>query len=375
MVYINRMVRYGQYIVPLAKKCVNFRVGQPAPSLLPLNLIREAAECKFKETDPLLLQYGDIPGYSDFRVSLSKFLTKNYNRNVHADNLFVTNGVSGGLSLLCSLFLKPGDVVFVEKPTYFLALSIFRDYGVKCIEIDMDTDGIVIDDLRTKLIQYKPKFLYIVPTAHNPTGRTTSLEKRIELIKYSEDHDFKIIADEVYQMLTFPHVKPLRSMCSFYSNNIISTGSFSKILAPALRLGWIETTSEEVMTKLKTCGQLDSSGGMNPVISSLVHVLLDNGKQQEHLDSTRDILWERAQAMMQAIDEHLVPLGCTYEVPEGGYFIYVRFPYDAKLWINEDVTFLTFDSDKNVARLSFSYYTKEEIKEGIERICHNFYLC
>lgn len=358
------MTRYGQYTVPLVKQCVNFKVGQPAPSLLPLKLIRESSILKFKEKDPLLLQYGDIPGYKDFRESLAEFLTNNYKRTVDPDHLFVTSGVSSTLSLLCTLFLKPGDTVFVENPTYFLASRIFQDHRINCIGINMDQDGMNMQDFREKLKSHNPKLLYIIPTAHNPTGRTTSFAKRLELIEISETHGFKIIADEVYQMLTFPHIDPPASMCSRGSKKVISMGSFSKILAPALRLGWMEIPCNSTYKKIQDCGQLDSSGGMNPVISAMVHVLLDNGQQQEHLDSVRQILWNRAETLIAAIDKHLVPLGCKYEVPQGGYFVFVRLPY--KIEKQSDIDYLEFED--NWIRLSFSYYDKEDLEEGIKRL-------
>ena len=362
-------MRYGQYIVPLAKQCVNFRVGQPAPSLLPLELIREASMLKFKEKDPLLLQYGDIPGYKDFRESLAEFLSHNYKRKVESEHLFVTSGVSSTLSLLCTLFLKPGDTIFVENPTYFLATRIFEDHGINCIGIDMQPDGMNIEDFKEKLKCHNPKFLYMIPTAHNPTGRTTSFEKRVELVKLSSSHGFKIIADEVYQMLTFPQVDAPSSMCAVGKDKVISMGSFSKILAPALRLGWMEIPCEKTFKQIQDCGQLDSSGGMNPVISAMVHVLLNNGKQQEHLDEVRKILWERAETLISAIEEHLVPLGCKYEMPQGGYFVFVRLPY--KIDKHKDVDYLEFDN--NWIRLSFSYYNKEELEEGIKRLSRHIY--
>nr|QFG74153.1 MAG: aminotransferase class I and II [Megaviridae environmental sample] len=361
--YYQTMIRYGQYVVPLARQCVNFKVGQPSPKLLPLNLIRHASITKFKENDPLLLQYGDIPGYSEFRHSLAKFLSTNYKREVPMDNLFVTSGISSALSLLCSLFLQPHDVIFVETPTYFLAKKIFQDHNIKCVGINMQSDGIDIQDLKEKLKQYNPKFMYMIPTAQNPTGITTSIDKRNQIIELSSMYGFKIIADEVYHMLTFPHIDAPPSMCELGKYNVISLGSFSKILAPALRLGWMEIPCKKTYACIKECGQLDSSGGMNPVISSLVHVLLDNNMQQEHLNDVKNILWCRAKVLIDAIEEYLVPLGCEYNIPQGGYFIFVKLP--VHLDVQADVDYLQFG---DWIRLSFSYYDEEELIEGVKRI-------
>lgn len=358
-------MKYGQYIVPLAKKCINFKVGQPSPKLLPLNLISQAASEKFnleKYNDPLLLQYGAIPGYFEFRQSLAYFLSANYHREVNPEHLFITSGISSALSLICSLGLKRGDTICVEDPTYFLATSIFKDYGINCKPVKIEKDGLDLRELEHAFQDSNIKWLYMIPTAHNPTGRTTSEYKRKKIAELSLKYNFNIISDDVYQMLTFPHVPPINTMSG---KNVISLGSFSKILAPGLRLGWIETENTElVASKLTTCGQLDSSGGMNPVISALVHVLLDNGKQQEHLNSLRQTLWKRADVMLNAIEQHLVPLGCEYERPTGGYFIFVKLPYDVPVCSN--VEYLKFDN--KWIRLSFSYYEPDELEEGIIRL-------
>jgi len=375
-----RVPKYGQYFIPEVGESVNFQVGQPAPSMLPLEMIRKCSAEKMAETDPLILQYGYISGYPAFRESLSKFLTKNYERDVSPEKVFATTGVTGGLSLICSLYLTRGDLVFTEEPSYFLALSIFKDYGVNVTQIPMEKDGIDIEALEAKLkAGHVPKFLYTIPTAHNPTGRTMSSEKRQKLVELSETYGFTIVADEVYQLLTFPQVKPPPPMCAFDrgEGNVLSMGSFSKILAPALRLGWIEGP-EKHLQKLFSCGQLDSSGGMNPVISAVVHQAIDSGEQQKHLDWTRNILWERASTLMKALDQHL-PDGTTYEVPDGGYFILVRLPEDMKAVdvlekakTEFQVQFLpgaSFgESMQNYLRLSFSYYDAADLAVGAERL-------
>jgi 2-aminoadipate transaminase len=157
--------------------------------MLPLEMIRKCSANKMAEEDPLLLQYGYISGYPAFRQSLSNFLSKNYERDVSPDSVFATTGVTGGLSLICSLYLGRGDLVFTEEPSYFLALSIFKDYGVNVNQIPMEHDGIDIENLEKRLKQgVIPKFLYTIPTAHNPTGRTMSAEKRQRLVELSEEY-------------------------------------------------------------------------------------------------------------------------------------------------------------------------------------------
>jgi len=373
---------YGQYDIPTADVMINFKVGQPAESMLPLDEIRKAAAHKFAETDQLFLQYGFISGYPRFRRSLATFLSEWYKAPVEADNLFVTNGVTGGLGLYCMVYATAGETVFAEEPTYFLAKAIFADFGLNVVQIPMDPDGINIEALEAQLEAGNiPKFLYTIPTAHNPTGRTMSVAKRAKLVALGAQYGFHIIADEVYQLLTFPGVEappPLFTFDDTEDGVVISLGSFSKILAPALRLGWMEA-NPKILKKIFDCGTLDSSGGINPVIQGIVHSAIDLGIQAEYLTKTKQTLSDRYSALAAALTEHL-PAGTTFEVPEGGYFVLVQLPEGT-----DSVAFNNFcqETDKkvmflpgasfgasygNFLRLSFSYYNAADMAVGAERL-------
>eukprot|EP00501_MAST-03F_sp_TOSAG23-6_P002656 GSMAST32.ASY1.ANO1.2801.1 assembled CDS len=361
---LARLPKYGQYFIPKVEESVNFQVGQPAPSMLPLDLIRKCATEKFSETDPLLLQYGYISGYPGFRKSLASFLTEGYGYEVTPEHVFATTGVTGGLSLTCSLIIDRDDLVFAEEPSYFLALSIFKDFGLNVTQIPMEQDGVDLDILEKKLKAGQiPKFFYTIPTAHNPTGRTMSAEKRERLCELSRTYGFKILADEVYHLLTFPDVCPPPAMCHFDADGtdgtVMSMGSFSKILAPALRMGWIQS-------------------GMNPVMSSIVHEAIDSGAQRDHLAWTRNTLWQHAKVLMEALDKSL-PSGCSYEVPDGGYFILVKLPESIKavdvLEAGKEIHKVQFlpgasfgDAMGNYLRLSFSYYDADDLAIGAQRV-------
>ncbi|ETV76627.1 hypothetical protein H257_09120 [Aphanomyces astaci] len=369
---------YGQYIVPTADVMINFKVGQPAPTMLPLQLIRESAADKFLETDPMFLQYGHIKGYPKFRQALAKFLTEGYHAPVDPERLFVTNGITGGLALLISLYLKSGDLVFMEEPTYFLALSIMKDFKMNVKQIEMEEDGLNVVKLEEVLRSgVVPKVFYTIPTCHNPTGRTMSTAKRQKLVELSHEYGFTIIADEVYQLLSFPHVTPPPPFFTFDKyDTVLALGSFSKILAPALRLGWVQA-SPKLLQPLIASGQLDSSGGINPVIQGIVHTALTSGRQAQHLKWTTETLWSRADTLMKALEAKL-PVGTTFERPDGGYFVLVRLPdglhASELLPIAEKhkVQFLPGASFaktmSNYLRLSFSWYTADEMVVGAERL-------
>lgn len=348
--------------------------------MLPLDLIRECARTKLAETDPLLLQYGYIPGYPAFRKSLAKFLTSRYACDVTDEEVFATTGVTGGLSLICNLFLNAGDDVFAEDPTYFLAMRIFEDFNLNVTQIPMEQNGLDLDALEDRLKGgHIPKALYTIPTAHNPTGRTLAEEKRGRLCELSEQYGFLVIADEVYHMLTFPDVTPPLPLPEFdKGGKVLSLGSFSKILAPALRMGWVQSKNPELLDVMAQCGQLDSSGGMNPVMSAVVHEAMDSGLLDEHLTGVRTTLATRYNTLSSALDKFL-PEGCSYEVPDGGYFVLVRLPDDMMAVdvldegvANHKVRFLPGSgfgaTMQNYLRLSFSMYDPDDIHLGVQRL-------
>lgn len=369
---------YGQYVVPTADEMINFKVGQPAPSMLPLDKIRECAALKFAETDPMFLQYGHIKGYPKFRAALAEFLTKGYEAPVDPEKLFITNGVTGGIALVCSLFAQAGDLVFMEEPSYFLALSIMKDFKMNVRQIRMEADGLDVVELERLLQQgIVPKLLYTIPTCHNPTGRTMSAAKRAKLVALSVQYGFLIVADEVYQLLSFPHVTPPPPMFTYDAHGtVLALGSFSKILAPALRLGWIQA-SPKLLSVIESSGQLDSSGGISPVVSGIVHAAIASGRQQEHLAFAVQTLWQRADALMKELKAHL-PAGTTFEVPDGGYFVLVRLPDHMNaadmlsIAQKHKVMYLPgssfSESMKNYLRLSFSWYDYHDLELGARRL-------
>lgn len=355
--------------------------------MLPLEKIRQAATSKFSEEDPLFLQYGNIYGFPKFRQSVSKFLTEQYNHPVRPDQLMATNGNTGGLSLILSLFCKAGDLVFAEEPTYFLAKSIFKDYNLNCHQIPMDKDGVIVskveqDLLRMEAANKKPVLMYIVPTAHNPTGRTLTHERRVKLVELCKKHDIMLICDEVYQLLTFPHITPPPPMFTYDPDGttVLAMGSFSKILCPALRVGWIQSGAE-ILAKIAACGQLDSSGGLNPVSFGIVQKCIDLGLMDSHLSETREKLYQRYSSLQAALDTALGEnqgLGMSYEVPQGGYFVLVKLPEGQvaadmlKVALGNKVAFLPgggfAQNMKHCLRLSFSMYSAEDLATGITRL-------
>ena len=156
----------------------------------------------------------------------------------------MTAGVSQALDLICTLLTRPGDTIIVEEPSYFLALRIFRDHHLNIVGTPMDENGLVIPELEERVKKYNPKLVYTIPVYHNPTGVTLSADRREDLVRLSAKHDFLIVADEVYQLLAYTDTPPPPMVFFDTAERVISLGSFSKILAPGLRLGWMHASQK-----------------------------------------------------------------------------------------------------------------------------------
>ncbi|MGD9112259.1 MAG: PLP-dependent aminotransferase family protein [Desulfobacterales bacterium] len=363
----------------IPKGMIDFGVGQPSPSLLPLSLLEKAAQHRLNRNDASLLAYGSQQGDGYFRIALARFLDEYYPIRVEPEQLFVTAGASQGLDLICTLFAKPGDTIFVEEPSYFLALRIFRDHQLNIIGLPMDDDGLVVEALQEQLGRHKPVFLYTVPTFHNPSSVTLSTARREKLVQLSQQHNFLIVADEVYHLLAYSTTPPPPPLASYTDvGTVLSLGSFSKILAPGLRLGWIQT-GQALMDRLVTCGLLDSGGGLNPFTSGLVRSAIESGLQSNHLEHLKGVYAKRLNVLKSALKRQL-PEALTFNEPAGGFFVWFKLStsVDTTELLHEarqhrvgylpGIKFSSHQGLKNYVRLSFSYYEKNKLELGIKRL-------
>lgn len=356
---------------------IDLGMGNPDFNLLPVDLLYQSAADFFKNNDPRPLQYGLEQGDSYFRQSLAGFLEEGYGFPVDPALLFVTAGASSAIDLFCSLYTQPGEVVFVEEPSYFLALRIFEDHGLQVVPIPMDSDGLRIDVLEQLLTEYHPKLVYTIPVFQNPSGKTLSSERRHRLVELAHRDDFLVLADEAYQFLPYSMAAP--APFEEYASDVrqvVSINSFSKILAPGLRLGWIQANST-VIERLSGCGLLESGGGMNPYTSALVRGLIESGDLQQNITHLRREYAQRLEAMDRALCEHLPQ--AKYEKPAGGFFFWVKIPgFDAaelrrkapefKVDFRPGILFSSQDGLLDNMRLGFSFYKPKEIEEGIRRL-------
>ena len=364
--------------IDLPLDMIHLGLGQPSNHLLPIKEMEKAAAHSLSKEDRFFLAYGEENGNSNFRETLAGFLTCQYSNQVDPEQLLITNGNSQGLDFTCTRFTRPGDTVLVEEPSYFLALRIFADHKLNLVSIPVDDNGLVTDVLEERLETLTPAFLYTIPTYHNPASVTLPLKRRQELIRICAQKNLLVVADEVYHLLNYtdeppPSMGSLSGQCP-----LISLGSFSKILAPGLRLGWMHT-SPDLVKKMAGSGLLISGGGLNPFTSEIVNSAICLGVLKTHIQHLKQVYHQRIKIFCDHLRMHLSDQA-VFQVPKGGYFIWVRFPdgIDTKTFRkaaqkqNVDfypgVLFSHKNGLKNYMRLSFSFYDKDELAEGAKRL-------
>lgn len=365
---------------------INFGLGYPSSKMLPDDLIEESMlSYPNNHHKNSILQYGFVSGYSDFRIKLAELIYTLSDRNVNPEKLFISNGISGSLHLISSMLATKGDCILVEDTSYFIGIRIFESLGFNVISVKTDNNCIDLNILEQDLINgLKPKFFYMIPFNHNPRGYNWSELDKQKLIHLSEKYNFYVVSDEVYEFLHFDEQQPYKSFHQYQNTNVISLNTFSKILAPGIRLGWIEANSD-IIQQLKNHPVIVSGGGINPMGCLLVEPLLKS-QLVNHIIKLRRTLKERRDVMVDTLNK-LFGSSIEFDIPTGGYFIWIKFKEN---WISDNkflddsvnkyqVRFqpgINFNLQKdkflNCMRLSFSFYTPDMIKVGICRLYDSY---
>jgi DNA-binding transcriptional MocR family regulator len=374
-------IQFQQVVV--AEGVIDLGVGQPNNAILPVDYIRRAAMVQFGES-PEFLQYGAEWGDGHHRIALGDYLSEAYGTPVAPEQLFSTNGNSQALEMLCTVMTEPGEVVIVEEPTYFLAFQMFRDHGLELRGVPLDAEGLIVEALIDEVAAIRAAgkrvaFVYTIPAFQNPTGLTMSSQRRRDLVAAASANDVVIVADEVYHLLRYaPGPMPLPMSAYVDEAPILSIGTFSKILAPGMRLGWIHGSVERLAV-LADSGLIQSGGGLNPVTSTLATAMIRMGWQQEYLEWLRATFARRAATMVAALVEHM-PSWVEYDIPTGGYFVWLRLPQgtDGKALrahanahgvdVRHGAQFSPTGALGNHLRLSYAFYDDADIAEGVARL-------
>lgn len=360
---------------------IDLGIGQPEDAILPRRSLREAADVALAGPDNEYLQYGPEQGAASVREMLAGFLSAYYGYRVDAGNLLVTNGASHGLDLVLARYTRPGDVVAIEAPSYFFGLDILRDRGVRLVPVPVDGDGLDVGRLQEVLEQHRPKLVYTIPVFHNPTGVTLSNPRRRGLVDLAEEYRTTVVADEVYQLTAEPGrvPPPLRHGGS---GQVLSLGSFSKILGPGVRLGWVEGPPDR-LAHLADDPVLRSGGGASPMTAAIVESMIRLGRQDEFLDAIRGVYRDRRVNAVAVLRRHL-PDAVRAWYPDGGYYVWIELPagVDAEA-VRADAlaagvgyrpgqSFSVDGSFRNCLRLCFTYYPEDVFAAAAERLAKVF---
>src|SRR5215469_466953 len=367
---------------------ISFAGGLPASEVFPTERFREACSRVLDNQAHLALQYGASEGYQPLREMIARHIAR-YGINARVENVLITSGSQQALELIGKLLINSGDRVLVEAPTYLGALQAFNVYGAEYISVQSDAEGLCTDRLEPSL-RSGPKFMYVLPNFQNPGGTTLSEGRRHQLVLLADKYGIPIVEDDPYGQLRYEgeHLQPLvvidrenlRRDNGYSLGNVIYLSSFSKTLAPGLRLGWIVAPPDVIakLVQLKQGADLHTSTFTQVVA---YEVARDNFLD-EHIKLIRRVYGERRNVMLKAMEENF-PSEVTWTRPQGGLFLWVTLPagmdchqlFNAAL--KENVAFVPGDSfyagngftvdGRLHLRLNFSNAQQGQIREGIRR--------
>jgi 2-aminoadipate transaminase len=313
-----------------AQNTISLLLGHPDPSTLMTPEFQAAMQSALGQSQAYrALQYGPEQGGK----GLIDFLVEKVNREqqtaITPENLMIVSGSTHAVDMIARLFAKPGDIVLVEAPSYVDSLHVFRDRQLDLCSIPVDENGLIVSELARLLERLKadgrsPAMLYTIPNFHNPTGITLSEVRRVEIIRLARQYGFLIVEDDVYRDLAFEGDVP----ASFYAladgKQVLSIGSFSKTLAPGLRLGWLVGSAEAIQSCVN-CGTTQMGGGANPFATHFVTEYCRQGHWEPHVERIRALYKQRRDVALAALRQHM-PDGVRWTQPAGGFFIWLTLP-------------------------------------------------
>jgi len=364
---------------------ISFAGGLPAPDVFPTEEFKEACVKVLTDYGAQALQYSTTEGYLPLRELITRH-TARYGISVTPDNVLITSGSQQALDLLGKILINPGDHILVESPTYLGALQAWSAYGAEYVTVPMDEHGMNTDALEEAL-RSSPKFIYVLPNFQNPTGVTLSLERRHKLIELADRYGVPIVEDDPYGQLRYegehlPAVVVLDSQFRnsserCYAGNVIYLSTFSKILAPGIRLAWVVAPPVVIrkLVQAKQGADLHTSSFSQMVAHEVSH----GGFIDQHVKLIREVYGQRRDEMLAAMDGYFPP-GVEWTHPEGGLFLWGVLPENLsaaevlKVALEQKVAFVPgapfypIGGGHNTMRLNFSNASPEKIREGISRM-------
>jgi 2-aminoadipate transaminase len=344
---------------------ISFARGIPAPECLPVEELADCARAALERDGRTILSYGPSPGYGPLREWIAA------RHGVPAERVFLTNGSLQGFVFLAQR-LAPGRRVLVERPTYDRPLKILRELGSDVVGLDCDEEGVDPDALERELRNGPaPAFLYLIPTFQNPSGRTLSEDRRGRIVELAREHDLLVLEDDPYGLVRFDG-EALPSLFELSGGEVAYSSSFSKTIAPGLRVGWFVFPPELARAVEATA----TATYITPVLlgQATVHEFVSRGSFEPNLERVKGLLGLRRDAMLEALDRDLPGIRTTR--PDGGYFLWLELGgVDAAGLLaraeEAGVTFVQgtdFGGASDTARLAYSFVSTDEIADGVARL-------
>ena len=366
----------------MIENTISLTLGHPDPATLMTPELREAMQHVISSPQAYrTLQYGPEQGTQSLIDVLVEKINREQGLAISPANLMVVAGSTHAVDMLARLYARPKGTVLVEAPTYVDAIHIFRDQQIELCSIPMDEDGLIPSELEKQVVQLHangtfPSFLYTIPNFHNPTGSTLPETRRSEIIKLAQHYGFLIIEDDVYRDLPFEGTVPPSFYALANGNNVLSIGSFSKTLAPGLRLGWL-LGSEDAIQRCINCGTMQMGGGANPFVANIVAEYCRSGSWEKHITQLRSLYKMRRDVALAALHQYM-PTDVKWTSPAGGFFLWLSLPHNV---LSKDVKRLALQQGVALAagpgffvkpadgthhlRLAYSCATPNDIDAGI----------
>jgi 2-aminoadipate transaminase len=354
---------------------ISFAGGLPAPEMFPLDDLKQCACDIIDQYKSDCMQYSLSMGITPLRDAIAHRET-NLGSPSKVENILVTSGSQQGIDLCARAFIDPGEYIITEYPTYVGALQAFNFYQTKYAPVEMDEDGMIVEQIERAIKKHNPKLIYTVSNFQNPTGITMSEERRHALVEIAAKHDIPIVDDNPYGEIRFTG-RPVPSLKEIGGDAVISLGTFSKILAPGLRIAWINASSKAmaVFERVKQCADLNS----NTYTQFMIYAYINSGKLDGHIEQIKKNYSAKRGLMLRELENHF-PEGVSWTKPEGGLFLWVELPKNVsakKLFqkaIEQKVAyvygapFYPDGKNDNTMRLNYCTASLEMISEGIRRL-------
>ncbi len=374
---IRELLRYAT-----SEKIISFGGGMPNPETFPIKDLKIIIDDLVENSGQYIFQYGNTGGLYSLRTELVKLLAETETIGVREEEINITSGSQQGLYEVSKILCNPGDSVITELPTYIGAVSAFSANKIHMAGIPMDDEGIDTEKVQEEIQSLtakgrKPKFIYVIPTFQNPTGRTLSLERRKHLIDISRDYSIPLVEDNPYGELRYSGEKVPSLKSLDRDGNVIYLGTFSKVMTPGLRIGYT-VGPEDFIGKVNLLKQaLDLS--TNTLSEYVARDYLAKGIMKKQIPKTIELYRRKRDIMLQSLEDEF-PSGTTWTRPDGGMFLWAavderintsemaRAAIDKGVMYVSGASFYPYMEKRNEMRLNFTYSSDENIREGVRRL-------